>query len=339
MVNIHDVAKLANVSIATVSRVTSNKEGVNEDTKARVIKAMAELGYRPNSAARTLRMSKSNIIIVLMVNIKNSFYSEFIRGIEEVARAAGYYILIGSTGGDPEKEAEYIDLVQASRVDGVILTTAGVLDDQTIEKINKTSPIVLTFDYVPSKKIPSISIDNESASRKVTNHLIGLGHTRIAHITGNMGRLQSQTRLHGYKQALSQHSIPVDEALIQEGGYLFKDGYEAAKKLLSFDHLPTAIYGSNDNVAIGALKAILEAGLRVPEDIAIVGFDDVDIASFMTPGLTTIHQPRYEIGQRAMGLLLKKINQEEVSQGHIILEDELIVRESCGRTILNTIKG
>jgi len=337
LVNIHDVAKLAKVSIATVSRVSSNKEGVNEDTKARVLEAMAKLGYRPNSAARTLRMSKSNIIIVLMVNIKNSFFSEFIRGIEEIARKSGYYILIGSTDGDPEKEKEYIDLIQESRVDGVILTTAGVLDESTIKKISETSPMVLTFDYVPSQQIPSISIDNESASRKITNHLIDLGHTRIAHITGNMGRLQSQTRLYGYKQALSQHSIPVDEALIQEGGYLFEDGYLAAQKLLSFDNLPTAIYGGNDNVAIGALKAAHEAGLRVPEDIAIVGFDNVDIASYVTPGLTTIHQPRYEIGKRAMELLLKKIDNEEIDHGHIILEDELIIRESCGKQI--NIKG
>lgn len=334
MVNIHDVAKLAKVSIATVSRVTSNKEGVNEETKARVIEAMAKLGYRPNSAARTLRMSKSNIVIVLMINIKNSFFSEFIRGIEEVARKAGYYILIGSTDGDPEKEAEYIDLVQESRVDGVILTTAGVLDETTIKKISETSPMVLTFDYVPSNQIPSISIDNESASRKITNHLIGLGHRRIAHITGDMGRLQTQTRLYGYKQALSQHSIPVDEALIQEGGYLFKDGYLATKKILSFDNLPTAIYGGNDNVAIGSLRAILEAGLRIPEDIAVVGFDDVDISNYVTPSLTTIHQPRYEIGKRAMGLLLKKISQEDVDHRHIILEDELIIRESCGHALL-----
>ncbi len=333
MVNIFDVAKLAKVSIATVSRVTSNKEGVNEDTKARVLEAMEKLGYRPNSAARTLRISKSNIIIVLMVNIKNSFFSEFIRGIEEVARKAGYYILIGSTDGDPEKEKEYIELIQESRVDGVILTTAGVLDDSTIKKISQSSPVVLTFDYVPNQSIPSISIDNESASRKITNHLIGLGHKRIAHITGYMGRLQSQTRLHGYKQALSQHSIAVEESLIQEGGYLLKDGYLATQKLLSFDNLPTAIYGGNDNVAIGALKAVLDAGLRVPEDIAIVGFDDVDMASYMTPGLTTIHQPRYEIGKRAMGLLLKKIEKEEVDFGHIILEDQLIIRESCGATI------
>ncbi|MGE7545983.1 LacI family DNA-binding transcriptional regulator [Sporosarcina newyorkensis] len=334
MVNIFDVAKLANVSIATVSRVTSNKEGVNEKTRAAVLEAMDKLGYRPNSAARTLRMSKSNIIIVLMLNIKNTFYSEYIRGLEEVARNAGYDLLIGSTDGDIEKEKNYMDLIRDSRVDGVILTTAGVLNDDFVKKINESSPVVLTFDYVPGQNIPSISIDNESASRKITNHLINMGHKRIAHITGYMGRLQSQTRLNGYKQALAQHNIQVQEALIQEGGYLLQDGYIATQKLLSFEKVPTAIYGGNDNIAIGALKAILDAGLRVPEDIAVVGFDDVEVASYMTPSLTTIHQPRYEIGKRAMDLLLKKINEEQIQQPHVILEDELMIRESCGHNIV-----
>lgn len=333
MVNIFDVAKLANVSIATVSRVTSNKTGVNEKTKEKVLEAMKTLGYRPNSAARTLRMSKSNIIIVLMLNIKNSFYSEYIRGLEEVAREAGYFLLIGSTDGDKDKENNYLELIQDSRVDGVILTTAGILHEKAIQKINESSPVVLTFDYVPGQNIPSISIDNESASRKMTNHLIGLGHERIAHITGHMERMQSQTRLNGYKQALSQHNIEVNESLIQEGGYLFEDGYRAAEKLLSFDQMPTAIYGGNDNIAIGALKAVREAGLRVPEDISIVGFDDLDIADYVSPGLTTIHQPRYEIGKRAMDLLLLKIGKEPIGKSHIILEDELIIRESCGQKI------
>ncbi|AXI00146.1 LacI family transcriptional regulator [Sporosarcina sp. PTS2304] len=333
MVNIFDVAKLANVSIATVSRVTSNKEGVNEKTRASVIEAMDKLGYRPNTAARTLRMAKSNIIIVLMLNIKNSFYSEYIRGLEEVARESGYFLLIGSTNGDKEKENNYLELIQDSRVDGVILTTAGIMDEKAVQKINENSPTVLTFDYVLDPHIPSISIDNESASRKITNHLISLGHERIAHITGHMERIQSQTRLNGYKQALSQHNLEINESLIQEGGYLFEDGYRAASKLLSFDQPPTAIYGGNDSLAIGALKAIHEAGLRVPEDVALVGFDDLDIAHYTTPSLTTIHQPRYEIGKRAMTLLLQKINKETISKSHIILEDELIIRESCGHKL------
>ncbi|WP_203364016.1 LacI family DNA-binding transcriptional regulator [Bacillus sp. REN10] len=330
MATIHDVAKLAKVSIATVSRVTSNENVVNEKTKERVLKAMKELGYKPNSAARTLRMSQSNIIVVLMINIKNAFFSEFIRGIEEVAREAGYYLLLGSTDGEAEKEKEYIDLIRESRVDGVILTTASVEMNSAIEEISRNSPIVLTFDYVPNQDIPSISIDNESASRKITNHLIKLGHQRIAHITGDMRRLQSQTRLSGYKQALYQNGIAVDEALIQEGGYLFEDGYAAAQKLLSFEKRPSAIYGGNDNVAIGALKAVQDAGLRVPDDIAVVGFDDVDMSRYTTPRLTTIHQPRYEIGKRAMNLLLKKIKHEKIDRPHVILEDKLIVRESCG---------
>lgn len=335
MATIHDVAKLAKVSIATVSRVTSNEGVVNEKTKARVLKAMEELGYIPNSAARTLRMSQSNIIVVLMINIKNSFFSEFIRGIEEVAREAGYYLLIGSTNGEKEKEKEYLNLIRESRADGVILTTANVEADTTIEKISQDSPIVLTFDYIPNPDIPSISIDNESASRKITNHLIELGHRRIAHITGDMQRLQSKTRLSGYKQAFYQNGFQVDESLIQEGGYLLEDGYLAAQKLLYFENRPTAIYGGNDNVAIGALKAVHDAGLRVPEDIAVVGFDDIDMARYMNPGLTTIHQPRYEIGKRAMELLLKKIKKEKIDQPHIILEDKLLIRESCGYSLKN----
>ncbi|MDQ0338812.1 LacI family repressor for deo operon, udp, cdd, tsx, nupC, and nupG [Caldalkalibacillus uzonensis] len=327
MATIHDVAKLAKVSIATVSRVLSHPEKVSPKTRQLVVEAMNQLDYRPNSMAQNLRRLQSNIIIALMPDIKNPFFSEVFRGIEDRAREAGFKILVGSTDRNKEKEKEYINLLKESWADGVILTTAEI-DRRFIDELAQRRPLVLACEYIPGSPYPSVSIDNESAARKITKHLILQGHKRVAHIAGPSSIILSVARLTGYLQALHQSGLIEDEALIQEGDFTLQSGYDLANKLLSLKNPPTAIFAANDEMAIGAMKAIQDKGIRVPEDVAVAGFDDINVASFVTPSLTTIRQPRYKIGQTSVDLLLKVINHEPLDQPQIVLEDELIVRHS-----------
>lgn len=327
MATIHDVAKLAKVSIATVSRVMSGADPVNPKTQQRVQEAMEQLNYRPNGLARNLRSQKTNVIIALVPDIKNPFFSEVIRGIEDGARKEGFNVLIGSTDSDKEKTKEYMALLDESRADGIILTTTQA-DQAFLEEFAAKSPVVLACEYIPGSDIPSVSIDNESAARKITKHLIELGHTRIAHIMGPSNVVLSQARLNGYTQALRQHGIMEDELLIQEGDYTLHSGYLITRKLLSINRIPTAIFAANDEMAIGAMRAIHESGLQVPKDISVVGFDDINISSYVTPSLTTIQQPRYEIGQRSVNMLIKLIRSEPLEQSQVVLEDTLVTRES-----------
>jgi len=327
MATIHDVAKLAKVSIATVSRVMSGADPVNPKTQQRVLEAMEKLNYRPNGLARNLRSQKSHVIIALVPDIKNPFFSEVIRGIEDEARREGFNVLIGSTDGDKDKAKEYISLLEESRADGMILTTTQT-DEAFLEAFAARNPVVLACEYLTGSELPSVSIDNESAARKITKHLIEQGHNRIAHIMGPSHVILSQARMNGYRQALRQHGIPEDELLIQEGDYSLESGYAITRKLLSISRKPTAIFAANDEMAIGAMRAIHEAGLRVPEDIAVAGFDDINIASYVIPSLTTIQQPRYAIGQRSVQMLIRLIRNELLEQPQIVLEDTLVIRES-----------
>jgi len=338
MATIHDVARLAKVSIATVSRVMSGADPVNPKTQQRVIEAMEQLNYTPNGLARNLRSLKTNVIIALVPDIKNPFFSEVIRGIEDGAREAGFNVLVGSTDGDTEKAKEYMALLEESRADGLILTTAQ-MDQTFIEDFAARRPMVLACEYIAGSEIPCVSIDNESAARKITKHLLAQGHTRIAHIMGPSNVVLSQARLNGYKQALREQGVPEDELLVQEGDFSIESGYTVAKKLLSIEQIPTAIFAASDVMAIGALRAIHEHGLRVPEDIAVAGFDDINMASYVSPSLTTIHQPRYEIGQRSVRMLVKLMRAEALDQAQVVLADTMIVRESSAAAMKNTNKS
>ncbi|MFE7083289.1 LacI family DNA-binding transcriptional regulator [Priestia megaterium] len=329
MATIHDVAQLAKVSIATVSRVLAQKDCVKHETKEAVLRAVDQLSYKPNAMARSLRVDKSNTIVVLVGHLKSVFHAEFIRGIEDSLRTSGYHLLFGSTSGDNTRETEYLDLIKESRVDGLILGHPSI-DLSVLEEVRKYAPVVVAFDYVSSSSVPSISIDNESASRKMTNHLLSLGHTRIGHITGPSHRMLTQTRLRGFRQGLAQHMIVGDEAYIQEGGNTFEDGYEAANKLLAMQDRPTAIFAQSDSLAIGAMRAVHEKGLRIPQDIAITGFDNSSISAFVTPSLTTMENPTYTIGTQAVSMLLQQIQGEPLQDTHILLKDSLVLRESCG---------
>lgn len=324
-----NVAQVANVSIATVSRVFTGSDPVTDETRKKVMKAVKELDYNPNVLARQLRTMKTKTIIVIVPDITNTFFSKVLRGIEITARRNGYRVLLGDTGNDVTVEYEYLKALYEKHADGLVLLTARV-DRNTIESLMEKYPAVLACEYLEDSNFPTVSINNMSAARKATEHLLKLGHKRVAHITGPMNIVLSRDRLKGYKQAMKTYGLEINSLLIVEGDFYYKTGYDLMLKLMSIDNPPTAVFTANDEMAIGAIKAIESQGLKVPEDIAIVGFDNIEMSVWFSPSLTTISQPMYEIGEKAMNLLLDLIRGKKLRKNQFVLDDELIVRESCG---------
>lgn len=329
MASIKDVAKRANVSTATVSRVLRNAGNVTEETKQRVLEAIEALNYQPNVLGRYLRRMETETVLVIVPDITNPFFSKVLRGIEAVALERGYQVLLGDTQNDVQLEEQYLNVLPQKQVDGMIFLTARTRKE-LMEEMSRQFPIVLACEYLEGTDIPTVSIDNISSARKATEHLIGLGHRRIAHLTGPMDVILSRDRLRGYYQALAQHDIDVDASLVQEGDFSFESGYNVTLKLLALEKPPTAIFAANDAMAIGAIKAVRHRGGRVPDDVAVVGFDDIQMASIFEPGVTTIAQPMFDIGKQAMKLLLQLIDGEEVERRQFVLPDRLVIRESCG---------
>ncbi len=329
MIKMSDVAKRAKVSTATVSRVLRNPETVREDTREKVLQVIKELNYQPNVLARQLRTNKANTILVVLPSVTNTVFAQILGGIEKVASENDFRVLLGNGNHQKEKNEAYLDHLKQKQVDGLILLTSNLGEDLLTEMADQY-PVVLTSEYIEGSRIPTVSIDNEASGKCATDHLLQLGHTRIAHISGPLSGLLSIGRLNGYKAALDLHHIPFDEALVQEGDFSFESGYRLMKNWLNGDSPPTALFASNDEMAIGAMKAALEMGKHIPEDLAVVGFDNIKFSSVFEPTLTTIAQPLYEMGIQSMELLLEQINQVPIEHRQRVLESELIIRRSCG---------
>ncbi|WP_409305946.1 LacI family DNA-binding transcriptional regulator [Peribacillus sp. SCS-155] len=329
MTKMIDVAKLAGVSTATVSRVLSGNPNVKESLKIKVLEAINQLDYKPNKLASSLRKMESRTIVVVVPDISNPFFSDIILGIKKVAHCNGYYVLLGDTQNDVENEIAYTNLIQERLADGVILLTAR-MPKHKIQELAHSIPVVLSCEYIDGIDISTVTIDNISSSRKVVDHLVQMGHSRIGIITGPLNIVLSRDRLKGYRQSLYQNEIEPEESLVQEGDFSMESGYQMCLRLLSLNQPPTAIFASNDEMAIGTIKAIKHKGLRVPEDVAVVGFDNVKLSTIVDPELSTVSQPKMEIGRKSMELLLKEIRNEPIEKRQIVLHDELIIRESCG---------
>jgi len=324
-----DVAKMAGVSTSTVSRVLTRPEVVQKETRDKVMTAVDALNYKPNLVARQFRRNETKIILVVVPNITEQFFSKILKGIDDVASKNGYKVLLCDTANSIDKEMEYINLLHQKQVDGMILLTARI-DKEKLLSLADQFPVVLACEYVDVVKIPTVSINNVSSARRITEHLITLGHQNIAHITGCIEGIVSRDRVEGYMQALSLHNINFNEAYVVEGDATIQSGYNQMKNLLNFENRPTALFAHNDEMAIGAISAVKEEGLKVPDDIAVVGFDDLEISRIVEPQLTTINQPRFEIGKKAMELLLMRIRGESIKVEKFIMDYELIIRDSCG---------
>jgi len=327
---IQDVAKLADVSTATVSRALATPERVSPEARARVLEAIAKTGYVPNPAARTLRSQKTYMVLVVLPDLSNTFFSKILRGIEETLFEAGYGMIISDLDGSPEKEAHFAAFTAAGRVDGAILLN-GHLFGQSREGEGQPArikiPLVAVCEAIPGADIPQIEIDNRAAAYGMTQHLASLGHRSIAYVSGPASNILERERFQGFKDGLETAGLPFDPALILPGDYTIEAGVRAGQDLVARSTRPTAVFCTSDEMAIGLMRTLFSAGLRVPEDISVAGFDDIEFAAVAEPPLTTIHQPRRELGQAAASALIELL-QGRPSPKRIRLETELVIRDS-----------
>ncbi|ACE84104.1 LacI family DNA-binding transcriptional regulator [Cellvibrio japonicus] len=327
MSNIRDVARLAGVSVATVSRALSNPEKVSPESLEKVHTAIAEVGYRPNMLARNFRSARAYAVVVLVPDIANPFYSLFIRALEDRAHQKGYAVLLGDTRGTPERELEYIRRVETRLADGIVQLRPS--SEKSQNNIPPDVPCVNACgcEYTTG---PAIRIDNRAAARSMVEYLISLGHRRIGVISGLKDNPHAIDRLEGYKEALASAGIAFEKDLIAEGDFTMWSGLNAAFQFCNMKNRPTAIFSMNDEMAIGAMQTLKNQGIRIPEDMSVTGFDDIAYAKYSDPSLTTISQPAEEMGKMAMDMLLKVIEGEPLSQRECVLPTEFIIRKSTG---------
>ncbi|MGY0374137.1 LacI family DNA-binding transcriptional regulator [Clostridium sp. JNZ J1-5] len=330
--SIKDVAREANVSIATVSRVLNNVDVVNEETKKKVLEAIEKLDYRPNIVARSLKTQKTKTIGIIIPDISNPIYPEIVRGAEDVANIYQYNIILCNTDLDPDKELEYLRVLGEKMVDGVIYISNSL--EKTILKTIKDSNIHIVLIETNGREtdFPSVVIDNKQAAIDVVEYLVKKGNKRIAYIgTDKQSINASAIRYRGYKAGLEKKEIPYDEDIAYFCKYSLKaeDGYEAMESILSKTKDIDSVFCVNDEVAMGAINALRDNGFKVPEDIDVVGFNDTHGAEFFYPRLTTIAQPLYDMGSVATRMLIKKINNEPLDKKVFVLPYEFIERDSC----------
>jgi LacI family transcriptional regulator len=327
--SIKDVAKEAGVSIATVSRVLNSINVVNEDTKKRVEEAIEKLSYRPNIVARSLKTHRTSTIGIIIPDISSAFYPEIVRGAEDVANIYEYNIILCNTDLDPEKEMEYLNVLKEKMVDGVIYMSNS-LESKTIELIKKLQmPTVLVETTDEEKTFPSVTIDNEKAAYEATKYLIKKGNKRIAYLGAREDKINAGAiRYLGYKKALRESGVELDKDIVSLRGLKAHSGYEGMKVIIAKSK-PDAVFCASDEVAMGAINALREANLRVPEDVNVMGFDNIDSAAIFYPKLTTISQPMYDMGSVSMSLLIKVIGKSILEEQHFVLPHKLIERDSC----------
>ncbi|SEQ93948.1 LacI family DNA-binding transcriptional regulator [Piscibacillus halophilus] len=326
MANINEVAKLAGVSVATVSRVLNGQDVVTPKTRLKVEDAIKKLNYEPSMLGRNLRNSESRVLLVLIPSISNPFYFEIIKGIEATALDYNYNILLCETDSNPERENIYFDLVRKKMADGIISMDPAVNID-TLKSLSEKHSIIQCSEYSTEGNIPYVTIDNEDAAYRAVKHLIKLGHQKIALFNSNEKYLYARQRKEGYIKALKEFNLPVkEEYMIYTDQLGFDNGSQATKKIMNLKDRPTAIFAVSDLLAIGALKELNSAGVNVPDEMALIGFDNIDFSNMTHPTLTTIAQPMYQMGTVAASMLINKINGKHVE--NTVLNHELLIRES-----------
>ena len=330
MPTIHDVAKRAQVSTATVSRVLSSPEKVLEATRRRVLKAVSELGYSPNASAKSLRTLTTKKLLVTVPYIANPFFSLIIQGIEEAAQREGYAVVLGDTHWDPGLEERYGDMLLRREVDGLIFLGHTVGKSlSTLIKQGAMPPIVNGCEYSRRLGVPSAHVDNEAAALEAMSHLYGLGHKHIGVVTGPLASPLSRDRLRGV-QRCARDNAKARQLTVVQGDFSIDSGIAAAAQLLAQEVQPTAIFAFNDEMAIGVLDYVHRVGLSVPENMSVIGFDDIRFARYVRPALTTISQPMLDIGRETVRLLLGVLQGTITTPVSITLPHKLEIRASTG---------
>jgi LacI family transcriptional regulator len=331
-----EVADLAGVSRTTVSFVLNDVPGmrISDETRQRVFDAARQLDYHPDATARRMVTGRTEVIgFVLRQSPDQIFADQFLpqvlNGLSQAATSQGYHILIEPIPPENGSDA-YTRLIRERHVDGIVLSGPR-FDDQGLLRIHAEGEPIVLLGQLPNTGLPFVDVDNVGGAARATRHLTGLGHRRIALITNaNPAYTASADRLTGYRQAIEAAGIAFDPSLVQYGDFTPRSGEAAMTKLLQLSPHPTAVFVASDTVALGALQAIRYGGLRVPDDIALVGFDDVPLAEFVDPPLTTVRLPAYGLGWGAADLLIRTINKDDIHQRSVLLETELVVRKSCG---------
>ncbi|EGV1225696.1 DNA-binding transcriptional regulator CytR [Salmonella enterica] len=323
-----DVALKAKVSTATVSRALMNPDKVSQSTRSRVEQAALEVGYFPQSMGRNVKRNESRTILVIVPDICDPFFSEIIRGIEVTAAEQGYLVLIGDCAHQNQKEKTFLNLIITKQIDGMVLLSSRLPFDASVEEQRNLPPMVMSNEFAPELELPTVHIDNLTAAFNAMNYLLDLGHKRIGCIAGPEDMPLCHYRLQGYVQALRRSGIVVDPHYIARGDFTFEAGANALKQLLEQPLPPTAVFCHSDVMAPGALSWAKRQGLKVPDDLSIIGFDNIALAEFCDPPLTTVAQPRFDIGREAMLLLLDQMQGQNVSSGSRLMDCELIIRGS-----------
>jgi LacI family transcriptional regulator/LacI family repressor for deo operon, udp, cdd, tsx, nupC, and nupG len=332
MARLKDVAKKAGVASATVSRVLNNSPKVSVETRQKVNKAIKELGYKRDRVARRLRAKdgKTHMMGLLIPDIRNPFYVDVIQGIEEYALDNEYAILMCNFGQDEVREKLYMDIMRAESIDGLIAAPIHQWDKKVTDLIKSGLPIVCLDRSLSGVKADVVVVDNRHGAFKAIELLLKSGHIRIGFIAGKPQIPTSVQRLRGYEDALREYGIEKNESLIKFGDSKYESGKELAKELLETAHPPTALFTGNNLITLGALETIHKRGLQIPDDIALVGFDDMYWSSSLNPPLTAVRQPGYEMGRRAAEMLLQRIDDPNREYATVELKTKLMIRQSCG---------
>jgi LacI family transcriptional regulator, repressor for deo operon, udp, cdd, tsx, nupC, and nupG len=325
-----DVAAKAGVSVASVSRAMSATTDVSDNLRRRIEQAAQELDYTVNFNARSLRSQSSGMIVVLVQDITNAFFPVLLQGIEEQARAMGKAVLIGDTANDSELAAAYGRMLEGRRADGMILLNGNLpgRDAKHSRAFARRFPIVAISERIPDAPIPTVGIDNVAACIDMVGYLAQIGHRRIVHLAGPSENILSRQRIEGFRKGLAHFRLESAADCVQPSGFTIRSGRAAMAQVLERDVRPTAVFASNDESAIGAIIEAKARGLKVPDDISVVGFDDIEFAQSYDPPLTTIYQPRRDMGRKAMELLGRLIADHRMSPPDVLLDYKLVVRSS-----------
>ena len=329
MATMKDVAQRAGVSPSTVSHVINETRFVSQQLRDRVLHAMRELNYQPSAVARSLRTKRTQVVALVIPDITNPYFPEVARGVQDVAEENEYSVILCNTDRVRGRELRFLKALRGQWVDGLILNPSEVTFGDLQDLQDAQIPVVLIGSQIDHPDLDVVMVNNVQGAYDAVSHLIDLGHRRIGLVGGQRAASSGEQRFQGYIRALADHDIPVDEEIITEGRFTREGGYESMKRLLALQSPPTAVFASSDVMAIGALMAIQEQGLQVPNDVSLVGFDDIAEASTTTPKLTTVSQPKYQTGEVAAQLLFDRV--EGASPGErqkIVLSHQLVIRDS-----------
>jgi LacI family transcriptional regulator len=327
MITLKDIARLANVSVTTASYALNNRPEVNEQTRQRVLEIARKHNYKPSGIARDLKLRKTKTIGLILSNLAGPFYAEIIKGIEEITFSSNYNLVVCSSYGG--KNSTAVRYLREKRTDGILLMASDIDDEIIIESANENFPIILLDRELDKDYIWCVTVDNEKGAYNAVKHLVSLGYRKIGYLSGPENSFDNQQRFDGYKKALQISSIDMQQRWFVHGQFTRKGGYSAAQALIANKDIPEALFCGNDEMAIGALEAFNDADIKVPERIAIAGFDDIELSTYVNPPLTTVKHPKYLLGSTATHMLIQALK-KDYNISNIKLDTQLIIRQSCG---------